>query len=214
MLGGGALLLVGTWAEDPPLSPLLRAARGFEPVELIGQKAGVLWVSDFDEPPAEMPVRYREVIAAVLCRRGLALGALPFEMVLDATLPTELGHLHYGLPKRFDAEMRVSIDTESPFVHAEGVRIEARVCSAATQVAALPLRAAFAIGARLFTATVPAIGAADPPARRAFVALRPSGLGRAVVVSHAEVGGVALRPLFAVRYAHVRTRLGAPRLLT
>src|SRR3954469_3704851 len=154
VLAGSFLALVGLWdrGEAHPAPP------GFRPLRLFGRTAAIVIANHYTEPPAELPIRYHEVIAASLVRRGLEIAAMPFDMVLDEQVPVDLGRQHYGLPKRLDAGLGID-DPPSAFTataHDLEPRTEAR--GALANACALPLRLAFNMAVRAITASIDILG--------------------------------------------------------
>jgi hypothetical protein len=211
-LAGSAFVAVGTWSawgEDVAHM----APPGFSPLRIFGRHVGILVGSDFEKPPEELPIQYREVVAAIVVRRGAELMALPFDMVLDQPTPVELGRLHYGMPKRLDASMLVEAGHDRWSAWGEDLRIEAVAHGALARLSLLPIRAAFALGVRLLTRHIEVLGAADGPSRHARIALTPRGLGASLRGISAVVRGNELRPLWCQSWRWSSTLLGAPREL-
>ncbi|OJY31401.1 MAG: hypothetical protein BGO98_15130 [Myxococcales bacterium 68-20] len=205
-LAGRAFIAVGTWRTDAPIGP----PDGYTPMRLFGRQLGILIASDFERPPRELPIRYREVIAAIVVRRGLTLRSLPFDMLLDDPTPVELGRLHYGLPKRLDTSTVVDMDAAHLAASASDMAIRARCHGVAASLFALPLRLSFGLGVRLLTRWIEVLGTADGPARRARIALTPSGVGTSFRDVSIAVGGRELQSLWCQSWTLVSTHLGAP----
>lgn len=170
----------------------------------------VLIANHYTEPPSELPVRYHEVIAASLVRRGLTVSAAPFDMVLDAELPVTLGREHYGMPKRFDRELRLVQSGGGVSAHASDLELEAREHGALAGALTLPVRLAFSLAVRLVTGSIDVVGDAYPPAQRARIALVPRGLGRGHRMSACTARGTGLRTLWCQAWDFTSTVLGAP----
>ena len=66
-LGGSAFVAIGTWKRDVAQA----APAGFSPLRLFGRQLGILVGSNFERPPEELPIRYREIVAATVVRRWL-----------------------------------------------------------------------------------------------------------------------------------------------
>lgn len=179
-------------------------------MRLFGRQLGILIASDFERPPRELPIRYREVIAAIVVRRGLTLRSLPFDMLLDDPTPVELGRLHYGLPKRLDTSTVVEMDAAHLAASASDMAIRAQSHGVAASLFALPLRLSFGLGVRLLTRWIEVLGTADGPARRARIALTPSGLGTSFRDVSVAVGGRELQTTWCQSWRLVSTHLGAP----
>ncbi|MDB4946508.1 MAG: hypothetical protein JWP97_6042 [Labilithrix sp.] len=164
----------------------------------------------YTEPPAELPIRYHEVVSASLVRRGLAVLAAPFDMVLDAELPVELGRQHYGMPKRLAPELRLVQSSGAVSAHAQDLDLEAREHGAIVSALAWPLRVAFGLGVRLVTGSLDVVGDAYPPAQRARIALVPRGAGRSHRLGACTAQGHGLRALWCQAWDFTTTVLGAP----
>ncbi|CAN5877455.1 hypothetical protein BH11MYX4_BH11MYX4_15340 [soil metagenome] len=205
LLAGTCLAVVGLWdraAHDPPL--------GFRPVRLFGRPAAVVIANHYTEPPAALPIRYREVIAASLVRRGLSFSAVPFDMVLDEALPVELGRLHYALPKRLDATLAVHQQPGTFAATASDLELRASSHGGIASACALPIRVAFALAVRAVTASIDVLGVTHPPSKRARIALRPRGIGQSWRVTAGRAGGIPLRTLWCQSWSWTATDLGAP----
>jgi hypothetical protein len=172
----------------------------------------VLIIYHYTKPPAELPLRYHEVIAARLVRDGAWLAAQPFDMVLDQELPVKLGQEHYGLPKRYDPTLRVRDHDRDSFCRGQSCSVSWQQRGALLQLLTLPLRFSFATGVWLFTHLVDVLGT-GPLAKRARIALRPHALGDLVQVREAEVGPAQFHAVWAGYFTGMTTRLGRPREL-
>lgn len=208
-LAGSAFVAVGTWARAPTLS----VPPGFSPLRVFGRHVGVVVASDFERPPAELPIRYREVIAAIVVRRGAELMSMPFDMVLDNPMPVELGRLHYGMPKRLDATMSVETRRRRWTMRGGDVHIDAIAHGPAARASLLPVRAAFALGVRLLTRRIEVLGASSGASRHARIALTPRGLGASFRRVSAVVQGNELRAVWSQSWRWTSTLLGPPRAL-
>lgn len=208
-LAGSAFVAVGTWTRAPAL-PL---PAGFTPLRVFGRHVGVLVASDFEEPPAELPIPYREVVAAIAVRRGTELMSMPFDMVLDDPTPVELGRLHYGMPKRLDASMSVETGQRRWTMRGGDVHIDAIAHGPGARASLLPVRAAFALGVRLLTRRIEVLGASPGVSRQACVALTPRGLGASFRRVSAVVQGNELRAVWSQSWRWTSTLLGPPRAL-
>lgn len=206
-LSGRCFVLAGAWAGDVPAP----SAEGFRLVRFLGRPAAVVIACDYERPPPELGVRYREVIAATVARRGLDLVALPFDMALDHTLPVTLGHEHYGLPKRFDGSLAVTFEGGHLRARGDGLDLEAARLGGLGQVAGWPLRAFAAQVVHAVTANVDVLGAAPPPAKRARIVLRPDGAGEGYGPPRGTVGGARLVGAWAQAWRWTSTWLGPPR---
>ena len=206
-LGGSAFLALGYWRQDAPVTP----PPGFAPVKLLGRQLGIVVGSSFDEPPAELPIRYREVIAAIVVRHGASLRSMPFDMLLDEAAPVTLGRMHYGLPKRLDPSMFVSIDEAR--LHASGadMAIAGHAHGRAARALTLPLRMMMTVGVRLLTRRIEVLGTADGPARKAKIALTPRGAGRSFGDVSITFGSTDLESLWCQSWSFTSTWLGPPR---
>jgi len=208
-LAGSAFVAVGTWtrevAQDLP--------SGFVPLRVFGRHVGIVVGSDFEKPPEELPIRYREVIAAIIVRRGAQLMALPFDMILDDPAPVELGRRHYGMPKRLDASMLVESGDERWSAWGEEVKIDAVAHRAVARLSLLPVRAVFALGVRLLTRHIDVLGTADGPSRHARIALEPRGIGASYRGVSIVVRGNELRARWCQGWRWSSTHLGPPREL-
>ncbi|MDB4939459.1 MAG: hypothetical protein JWP87_6431 [Labilithrix sp.] len=205
VLAGSCLALVGVWDRDVHAPP-----DGFRPVRLFGRTAAVVIANHYTEPPAEMPLRYREVIAASLVRRGLEVAAVPFDMVLDQQLPVDLGRQHYALPKRLDTTFVVDESARAFNAHAHDLALEARTHGVVASVFAVPIRIAFALAVRAITASIDVLGDAGSPHERARIKLRPRGIGRSMRVTACTSRGVALRTVWCQSWSWTSTWLGPP----
>ena len=208
VLAGTCRVHVGLWeraAHDPP--------RGFRDLRLFGRPVAVVITSHYTEPPRELPIRYHEVIAASLVRRGLSIVAVPFDMVLDEQTPVDLGRLHYALPKRLDAALAVEESAARFSVVARDLALRGEAHGALASFCALPIRVGFALAVRLVTASIDVLGVTYPPAQRARIALRPRGVGRSWRAQPSEAGGIPLRTLWCQSWGWTATHLGAPRPL-
>jgi hypothetical protein len=208
VLAGSCLALVGLWDRDVHEAP-----SGFDHVRLFGRPAAVVIANHYTEPPAELPIRYHEVIAASLVRRGLEIAAAPFDMVLDAQVPVDLGRQHYALPKRLDPSFVVDETAGSFSATAHDLALGAQAHGALASVCALPIRIAFSLAVRAITASIDVLGVAYPPQERARIALRPRGIGRSMRVTACTSKGVALRTMWCQSWAWTSTWLGPPRPL-
>lgn len=207
-LGGSMAVVLGTWDADPPL-PDPAALHGYRPVRLFGRPLAVVVASDFQRPPPELPIRYHEVIAAVLLRRGWRLASLPVWMWLDDPVPVELGHRHYSMPKQLDPRLRMQLSADA--LRIDGApSLRGRARARVLRWLLLPLSLLFGLGLWAFTHLTPVIGLADTPPRQARVAVTPGGVGRPLSLSRALLGGIGLRALWCQRYAMCETRLGPP----
>ena len=206
-LAGRCLAIVGLWERPAP------AAHGFAPIRVAGRPLGMVVVSDFEHPPEAMPIRYREVIAAQVARRGADVVVLPFDMILDEPLPVDLGREHYALPKRFDPTITVELEGARRTVRATEVDVEALAHGPLLRVCALPVRVVFSLAMRLVTSSVDVLGVASEPARRARIALRPQGIGDGLRVKRGIVGGAGIRSLWSQSWQFTSTWLGPPRAL-
>lgn len=175
-----------------------------------GRLAVVVIATTYERVPDELPIRYREIIFAIVARRGAELVSVPFDMVLDARAPTELGVLHYGLPKRFDEDLCFDLGDEGLRVSAPSIALRADAVCAFTSVCSLPVRLLAALGVRLFTSRVDVLGAAHPPPRRARIALVPEGVGRVLRVREATFDGASMRAVWCQAWRWTTTNLGAP----
>ncbi len=208
LLAGTCRVHVGLWeraAHDPP--------RGFRDLRLFGRPVAVVITNHYTEPPPELPLRYREVIAASLVRRGLSIAAVPFDMVLDQQTPVDLGRLHYALPKRLDATFVVEESAARFSVAARGLALRGEAHGALASFCALPIRVGFALAVRLLTASIDVLGVTYPPAQRARITLRPRGVGQSWRAQPSEAGGIPLRTLWCQSWGWTATHLGAPRPL-
>jgi hypothetical protein len=207
-LSGSAVVVVGTWDGEIPAT----LPAGYRPVRLLGRPAGTVVACHYERPPKELPVRYHEVIAACIARRGLDAVSVPFDMTLDAELPVELGRTHYGLPKRFDAGLRLDIERARVSARAgSGLDVRAEAHGALASACAIPVRLAFSLGVRAITSALDVLGAARAPAIRARIALRPAGLGTSARVEVCRVGGATLRAAWCQAWSWTTTWLGPPR---
>ncbi len=208
LLAGTCRVHVGLWdraAHDPP--------RGFRDVRFFGRPVAVVITNHYTEPPQELPIRYHEVIAASLVRRGLAVAAVPFDMVLDEPLPVDLGRLHYALPKRLDPTLAIEEGAATFRAVARDLALAGEAHGALTSLCALPIRAGFTLAVQAITASIDVLGVTYPPAQRARIALRPRGLGRSWRAKPSEAGGIPLRTLWCQSWGWTATDLGAPRPL-
>jgi hypothetical protein len=208
VLAGTCRVHVGLWeraAHDPP--------RGYRAVQLLGRPMAVVITNHYTEPPEALPIRYHEVIAAALVRRGLAFAAVPFDMVLDEQLPVDLGRLHYGLPKRLDATFAVEESARTFRAVARDLALAGEAHGPLASFCALPVRIGFALAVRLITASIDVLGVTYPPAQRARIALRPRGIGQSWRARPSEAGGIPLRTLWCQSWTWTATDLGAPRPL-
>ncbi len=208
-LGGSAFVAIGTWKRDVAQA----APAGFSPLRLFGRQLGILVGSNFERPPEELPIRYREIVAATVVRRGAEVLSLPFDMVLDEPTPVELGRLHYGMPKRLDGSMFVDAGARRWSAWGEDVKIEAVAHGALARLSLLPLRAVFALGVRLLTRHIEVLGTADGATRRARIALSPRGLGASFRGVTAVIGGNELRASWCQSWRWSSTSLGPPRAI-
>lgn len=208
VLGGRSSVMVGFVAKDGVAIPPL--PRGFRPVGVGGRLVVVVVATKYERVPEELPIRYHEVIFAIAARRGCELASVPFDMVLDAREPTDLGVLHYGLPKRFDEALSFDLGPRGLRVSAPSVALRADAAGAFVSACLLPVRLLAALGVRLFTSRVDVLGAAHPPPRRARIALEPEGTGRVLRVREATFGGVSMAPVWCQAWRWTTTRLGAP----
>lgn len=218
VLAGSCLVVVGLWNDDGALPKAqanegAQAPLGFRPIRLFGRTAAVLILNHYTEPPKELPIRYRELISASLFRRGLEIAAVPFDMVLDAQVPVDLGRQHYGLPKRLDTSFVVDETATGLAATAHDLELRARPHGAIASACALPIRVGFALAVRAITASIDVLGVAYPPTRRARIALRPRGIGRSFAVTACTSNGVALRGLWCQSWRWTATWLGPPRTL-
>lgn len=209
VLAGAAFVVVGRWRNDvatekPP---------GFSTLRLVDRPLGVVVGTAYEHPPRELPIRYREIIAATVVRRGVSLMSLPFDMLLDDPTPVELGRLHYGLPKRLDPTLALRIDHNGISVRGAETSIEARMGSVGARVLALPLRVAFAAGVRLVTRRLEVLGTADGRGRQARIALTPKGIGDGLRPVSAVVGGQELQAMWCQSWEFTSTWLGPPHAL-
>lgn len=207
VLAGSCLVAVGLWNDAggmPGVPP------GFEPVRLFGRPVAVVIANHYTEPPAELPIRYHEVIAASLARRGATIVASPFDMVLDERVPVALGRLHYGMPKRFDAALHVERNMARFTATAHDLELRARRHGPIASALALPARLGFALAVRAITASIDVTGVAYPPGRRARIALAPRGLGTGARIERGVVGGHRLQALWCQSWDVTSTNLGAP----
>lgn len=209
VLAGAAFVVVGLWRDDV----VTETPPGFSPLRLLNRPLGVIVGTSYEHPPRELPIRYREIIAAAVVRRGVSLMSLPFDMLLDDPTPVELGRLHYGLPKRLDPTLSVRIDERGVSVHGAETAIEAGTAGLGTRVLSLPLRLAFAAGVRLITKRLEVLGAADGPVRRARIALTPKGIGDGLRPVAATVGGRELQAMWCQSWGFTSTWLGPPHAL-
>jgi hypothetical protein len=208
VLAGSCLALVGSWDRDVHEAP-----RGFRHVRFFGRTAAIVIANHYTEPPVEMPLKYREVIAASLVHRGLEVAAVPFDMVLDEQLPVDLGKEHYALPKRLDPSFVVD-ETGGDFsARARDLALGAQAHGAVASVLGVPIRLAFGLAVRAITSSIDVLGVASSPRERARIALRPRGLGRSMRVTACTSNGVALRTIWCQSWAWTSTWLGPPRLL-
>lgn len=210
-LGGAMVVIVGTWAA-PPALPVPERLAGYRPVRVFGALLGIIVGSDFQQPPEALPIRYHEVIASVLVRRGLRFASLPFDMRLDAPVPVELGHRHYSMPKQLDPDLEVHVTPDAVRIRGS-VDVDARVHATLLRLLLLPLSLCVTLGVWAVTHLTDVIGAADQPTRAARVALTPAGLGRSYALRLSTFAGLPLRPLWCQGYAHCTTVLGRPRPL-
>jgi hypothetical protein len=205
--GGSALLVFG---RVRGVESTRAAPEGFSPLTGAGGQLGIIILSDYLEPPAELPLRYRELIMARLVRRRLTFAAQALDMVLDAELPVELGRRHYDLPKRYDAGLCVEDEGAAGSCTGADAALGWRERHALVQLLLLPFRLLVALLLVLFTTCSCVFGAGARP-RRARIVLLPRALGRVVRVAPARLGGLVFSPLFALRFARIATRLGTPR---
>lgn len=208
VLGGSLLAIVGLWDKG---GAARETPSGFLPFRLFGRTVGIVIANHYSDPPAEMPVRYREVIAASLARRGTEIAAVPFDMVLDQQLPVDLGRRNYALPKRLDPSFVVEDTTAAFSATARDLELRAHAHGSLASVCALPIRIAFALAVRAITASIDVLGSTYPPARRARIGLRPRGIGHSLRVTVCTSNGVALRSLWCQSWAFSATHLGPPR---
>jgi hypothetical protein len=208
LLSGSALVAVGFWRTSGPSAPV----SGFRAFCLFGWEVGVLILSDYQQPPSELPLRYHEVIAARLVHRGLRLASQPFEMVLDEELPVELGRLHYGLPKRLDPALRGEVDAASRgrCFRGEQLEIAWRERNLLMQWLSLPLRLLFALGVWLFTRWVDVLGV-GVERKSARIALVPREVGSAVTLRSAQLAGARLFSVWSAHFNRIDTHLGPPK---
>lgn len=206
-LSGRCFVLAGAWEGDVPARP----PAGFRVVRLLGRPAALVVACDYERPPAALPLRYREVIAATVARRGLELVALPFDMVLDERLPVELGHLHYGLPKRFDPGLVVRFDAEGLRARAGGLALEAPPRGRVSQVLGTPLRALATKVVHAATASLDVVGTSTDTPRRSRIVLSPEGPGTGYGAPTGSVGDAKLVGLWAQAWRWTLTWLGPPR---
>ena len=207
VLSGSCLVAVGLWSGDTPVPS------GFTAVCMLGRPVGIVIANHYTEPPQALPIRYREVIAASLARRGTTIVASPFDMVLDEQIPVDLGRLHYGMPKRRDATLRFETTPSTFAATANDLAVEARIHGPLANLLALPLRLAFALGVGAITAAIDVTGTAYPPARRARIALGPRGTGRSARVVRCTSNGRTLHALWCQSWEFTSTNLGAPSLI-
>ena len=205
-LAGSAFVAVGTWTRDVAA----HLPSGFMPVRLFGRPVGVVVGSDFAEPPKELPIRYREVIAAIVVRRGAEPMALPFDMILDAPTPVELGRRHYGMPKRLDASMLVESGDGRWSAWGDDVKIDAVAHGTFARLSLLPVRAAFSLGVRLLTRHIEVLGTAHGRSRSARIALTPRGVGASYRGASIVVRNNELRPAWCQAWRWSSTHLGPP----
>ena len=205
VLAGTCRVHVGLWDRDPHDPP-----RGFRAVRLLGRPVAVVISNHYTEPPAELPIRYHEVIAASLVRRGLAISAVPFDMVLDAPTPVDLGRLHYALPKRLDPTLAIEESAARFAATARDLALRGEAHAPLASLCALPIRIGFALAVRLVTASIDVLGVTYPPAQRARIALRPRGIGQSWRAQPSEAGGIPLRTLWCQSWSWTVTDLGAP----
>ena len=204
VLSGSCLVAVGLWSSDTPVPS------GFAPIRVLGRPVAVMIASHYTEPPSALPIRYHEVIAATLARRGTTIVASPFDMVLDAAIPVDLGRLHYGMPKRLDPTLRFEATRSAWTATAQELVLDARFHGPLASALAVPVRFAFALGVRAITASIDVMGAAYPPARRARIALTPRGLGKSAQVLCGSSNDRRLSALWCQSWDFTRTNLGAP----
>lgn len=204
-------MLLGYWRATPDTPPPERL-RGYRPLRIAGRHLAVVIASDFERPPPELPIRYQEVIAATLVRRGLRLSALPLSMWLNEPLPVELGHTHYSMPKRLDPQLEVTLT--GPELRLGGLpRADGDVVPGWLAALCMPLSLLLWLGLWLGSRLTPVIGAADLPVRSVVIGLSPHSPGRPVRISQAQMDGLQLRVLWSQRYAFNETNLGPPRQL-
>ncbi|HVH46983.1 MAG TPA: hypothetical protein VM925_31785 [Labilithrix sp.] len=209
VLAGSAFIVVGLWGGDAPIA----VPGAFSPIRLLGRQVGIIVGSSFEHPPRELPIRYHEVIAAIVVRRGLSVLSLPFDMLLDEPTPVALGRLHYGLPKRLDPEMSFQMDASHIAANGVDTSITAHASGPAGNMLALPLRLAFTLGVRLLTRRIQVLGTADGAPRHARIALTPKGLGASFPKVSAVVGGRELKAMWCQSWSFSSTLLGPPRAL-
>jgi hypothetical protein len=210
VLGGGLAILIGV-APDPRTPAARNALPGWRPVGLGGNAIAVILASHYDDPPREQPVKYDEVIVALLMVRGLRLAVLPLTMRLDDQLPVDEGRGHYSLPKVYDSTLKLSIAPDRLRITGRDLRVDAEpIANFGRPLWRLPCLVV-ALGARVFTAAVPVYGVAAEPHRRAIVALKPVGSGWPLDVRVADVPELRFRALWAQGFSRCVTWLGPPR---
>ena len=189
-------------------------SRGWRPMEACGGTLTIVVASRYDHPPPEQPIRYDEVIVALLLRRGLRLAVLPISMQVSERLPVVEGREHYSLPKTYEPLLDLSIGNGDPLrVFGADLRLEGTPLSVwKRRMLWLPCRS-FALGVWALTALVPDLGLAAEPHRWVIVSMRPAGAGCPIAVGWAQLPQGAFRAVWGQTFTSCRTWLGPPHRL-
>lgn len=200
-------VIAGLW-ETGSLPALAREV-GSTPVSIFERPLGLVMLVDYERVPEELAVTYREVIAAVIVRQGWRHYLWPFDMVLDHSLPVDLGQRYYSLPKRLDPSLRVAWQTGARAA-SNDVEVVAAVSGIAHQLFGYPARLGGTLATLLGSRWLFALGTERRPFRTAQVALTPRQVGQWCRTDVVQIRGRSLRPLWSQRFERVEVRLGAP----
>ena len=210
-LGAFGCALVGSWDGAPALAS--EDLGGFEPVRWFGRRLGAAFVLRYDRPPADYPVAYSEIILAYVVRRGVALAAMPFDLVLDNPFYVDAGRQHYHLPKRLDPTLQIDVARDAAGVprritaSATDVTFEAALGSVIVPGEKCLVSALL----RGFTNHVPIIGTASQPLYRTIIGVSPdSATTYGARDARLAAGGRTLRPLGALFWRTLAITVGVP----
>lgn len=213
VLGGKLGVVIGL--IDSPSIPEEARRDGFRVLSLFGISPAMVVASKFEEPPAELPIPYDEVIVAVFVRRGLSLASLPLSMSLNEEVPVAMGHLHYSMPKVLDLGLEAEVEPTFARILSIGAVIDGSPMAKWKRTLLTPVSAAASLGMQLVTKWVPVLGVADSPHRTAVVALTPAKRGTpftapVTIIEQSGANERKFRSILGLVFQQTKTWLGPP----